>query len=174
MSAPEFVPADVIADKVYKSPPRHRGPWMADRPGDMVAEVHQPTGRAFGNQGPDQGYVLKLAGRFVDELVLAPGEHEADAIAGTVPVALRRASIFGRGPVSEDLRIALILFGFLDAASDELVSFRRRLFDEVHHHVAHYREAREIAAMVPESTLRSSVDAVKIRHEADWHAPLGV
>ncbi len=174
MSAPEFVPAGVIAGKVYKSPPRREGAWLADRPGEVVGEVYQPTGPAFGNQGPDQGYVLKLARRFVDDLVLAPGEHEVDAIAGAVAVALRRASLFGRGPVADDLRVALIVFGYLEAAPDELVSLRRRLFDEVHHHVVHYREAREIATMVPESTLRSSVGTVKTRHEADWRTPLGV
>lgn len=139
-----------------------------------MGEVEQPTGPALGNQGPDQGYALKLAKGFVDELVLAPGEHESDVITGAVAVAMRRASIFGRAPVSDDLRLALTAFGYLGAAPDELVALRRGLFDEVHHHVIHYREAREIAAMVPESTLRSSVDAVRTRHEADWREPLGV
>jgi len=174
MSAPEFVPASVVADKFYRSPPRRKGEWRADRPGEVVDLVEQPTGPALGNQGPDQGYVLKLARRFVDDLVLAPGEHEADVIAGAVAVALRRASLFGRGPVSDDLRIALILFGYLDTAPDDLVAFRRNLFDEVHLHVVHYREVREIAATVPESTLRSSVDAVLTQHEVDWRQPLGV
>jgi len=59
-------------------------------------------------------------------------------------------------------------------ADEELVAFRRRLFDEVHHHVIHYREAREIASMVPESTLRSSLDAVVTQHEVDWRKPLGL
>jgi len=174
MSAPEFVPAGVVVDKFYSSPPQRGGGWHADRPGEIVGDVEQPTGPALGNQGPDQGYALKLAQQFVDELVLAPGEHESDVIAGAVAVAIRRASIFGRGPVSDDLRLALTAFGYLDAASDELVALRRGLFDEVHHHVIHYRDAREIAAMVPESTLRSSVDAVRAQHDADWRKPLGV
>jgi len=174
MSAPEFVPAGAVADKIYKSPPRRPGAWRADRPGEVVGEVEQPVGPALGNQGPDQGYVLKLAKRFADQLVLSPGEHEADAIAGAVSVALRRASIFGRGPVSDDLRIAFTLFGYLGQAPDDLVAFRRRLFDEVHHHVIHYREAREIASMVPEATLRSSLDAVVTQHEVDWRKPLGL
>jgi len=174
MSAPEFVPAGAVADKLYNSPPLREGGWRADRPGEVVGDVEQPTGPALGNQGPDQGYVLKLANRFLDELVLAPGEHESDAITGAVAVAMRRSSIFGRGPVSDDLRMALTVFGYLDTAPQELVALRRSLFDEVHHHVVHYRDARSIAAMVPESTLRSSVDAVRARHEADWREPLGV
>ena len=174
MSAPDFVPAGAVADKIYKSPPRRPGQWKADRPGEIVGEAEQPVGPALGNQGPDQGYALKLAKRLADQLVLSPGEHEADAIAGAVAVALRRASIFGRGPVSDDLRIAFTLFGYMDPADEELVAFRRRLFDEVHHHVIHYREAREIASMVPESTLRSSLDAVVTQHEVDWRKPLGL
>jgi len=174
MSAPEFVPAGVVSDKFYKSPPRRPAQWRADRPGEVIHEVDQPSGGALGNQGPDQGYAFKLAKRFSGQLVLAPGEHEADAIAGSVAVALRRASIFGRGPVADDLRIAFTVFGYLHDAPEELVAFRRRLFDEVHHHVVHYREARQIAAAVPEATLRSSLDAVVTQHEVDWRKPLGL
>ncbi len=174
MSAPEFVPSGAVSSKVYNSPPRRPGQWRADRPGELVHSVDQPSGGALGNQGPDQGYALKLARRFSGQLVLAPGEHEADAMAGAVAVALRRASLFGRAPVSDDLRIAFTVFGYLDEAPEELVAFRRGLFDEVHHHVMHYREARAIAATVPEPTLRSSVEAVTAQHEADWRKPLGV
>jgi len=174
MSSPEFVPAGVVKDKFYESPPTRPGEWRADRPGEVIHNVDQPSGGALGNQGPDQGYVLKLARRFSDQLVLAPGEHEADVMAGAVAVALRRASIFGRAPVSDDLRIALIVFGYLDEAPEELVAFRRHLFDEVHHHVIHYREARAIAATVPEPTLRISVQAAQAQHDADWRGPLGV
>jgi len=174
MSAPEFVPAGVVASKVYTSPPRRDGSWRADRPGETLGEIGQPSGDGLGNQGPDQGYALKLAKRFVDQLVMAPGEHEADAIAGAAAVAMRRASLLGRGPISDDFRLALIVFGYLGEAPDELVAFRRGLFDEVHHHVVHYREARRIAALVPEDTLRLSVEAAQVQLDFDWRVPLGI
>ena len=40
----------------------------------------------MGNQGPDQGYILKLASGISDQLVLAPGEHAADVIEGAWPI----------------------------------------------------------------------------------------
>lgn len=173
MSAPDHVPGRVNQPKVYASPPQRTGGWVADRPGEVVG-TGQPTGPMMGNQGPDQGYVVKLAKQLEAELVLAPGEHAADALEGACAVALRRASLFGRAPVIADVEIALGLFGFLSEADDELVAFRRPLFDEVHHSTIHYAAAREIADLVPESTLRMSPDEVAAASAADWRAPLGL
>ena len=75
----------------------------------------------------------------------APGAHPADVVAGGVAVALKRASLFGRAPVAEDLRVAFDLFGFLTLdVSDELVARRRQLFTGVagDHN---YRGVRRIA-----------------------------
>lgn len=173
MSAPTHVPGRVNEKTVYRSPPRRPESWTADRPGEVIGSP-QPSGRALGNQGPDQGYVLKLAAGLRDELVLAPGEHAADALAGACAVALRRASIFGRAPMIGDLRLALTLFGYLGDAPDELVALRRERFDEVHHSTIHYFAAREIADLVPEATLRMSPAEVAAACAADWKAPLGL
>jgi hypothetical protein len=173
MSAPSQVPGRINQEKAYSSPPRRRGPWRANRPGEVVGTL-QPSGPALGNQGPDQGYILKLASDFRDQLVLSPGEHAADAIEGSCSVALRRASLYGRGPMADDLRIALTLFGYLSDAPDELVEKRRELFDEVHHSTIHYGAAREIADLVPEATLRMSPDEVAAECAADWKRPLGL
>ena len=172
MAAPDHVPRPLNQPKVYSSPPRRRGSWSANRPGEVVGTV-QPSGPAVGNQGPDQGYVVKLAKRFEDQLVLAPGEHAADALEGACAVALRRASLYGRAPIADDVEIALGLFGFLGDADDELVAFRRELFDEVHHSTIHYFAAREIADIVPEATLRMTPDQVADACAADWRVPLG-
>lgn len=173
MSAPTHVPGRLNQPKVYSSPPRRAGSWRADRPGEVIGTA-QPSGPALGNQGPDQGYVLKLATTFADELVLSPGEHASDAMAGACAVALRRASIFGRAPMRDDLEIALTLFGYLAPAPDELVDLRRTYFDEVHHTTIHYFAEREIADLVPESTLRMSPGGVSAACATDWKAPLGL
>lgn len=173
MSAPAHVPPRLNEPKSYRSPPRRVGSWAADRPGDVVGGP-QPRGTALGNPGPDQGYVLKLAKRFVDDLVLTPREHAADAIEGACAVALRRASLHARAPVVDDVRIALTLFGYLDDCPDELVEWRRELFDEVHNSTLHYSAAREIADLVPESTLRMSVEEVTAASRQDWKKPLGL
>lgn len=171
MSAPSFVPGRPNQKKAYSSPARRRGSWSANRPGDVIGTA-QPSGPALGNQGPDQGYVLKLAEHFRKDLVLRPSEHSADALTGCCAVALRRASLYGRAPMSGDLKLALTLFGYLDEAPDELVKLRRARFDEVHHQTIHYFAAREIADMVPEATLRMSPDEVAAACEADWKKPL--
>lgn len=173
MSAPSFVPGNPTAKKAYRSPSRTRGTWSADRPGDVIGTA-QPAGPALGNQGPDQGYVLKLAERFRGDLQLKPGEHASDALTGCCAVALRRASLYGRAPVSGDLEIALRIFGYLDDAPADLVTLRREKFAEVHHETIHYFAAREIADMVPESTLRMSPAEVASAHAADWKRPLGL
>ena len=45
--------------------------------------------------------------------MLEPGEHAEDVLAGAVAIALRRAAIFGRAPVTADIELALELFKYL-------------------------------------------------------------
>lgn len=152
MAAPQYVPLDPVDDdRVYESPPWRPDPWLADRPADLVGG--QPQGPLLGNPGPDQGYALRLARRFEGRLVLTPGEHEADAIAGCVAVANKRASMHGRAPVIHDLTVAFTLWGFLGEADPALVRARKPMFAAVAHE-AHYLERRRIADAVPAEVLR--------------------
>ncbi|MDG1412031.1 MAG: hypothetical protein P8L46_08530 [Acidimicrobiales bacterium] len=173
MAAPVRVTVDHNRSKHYASPPCRDGSWTADRPGETVGAAH-PCGPALGNQGPDQGYVLKLAKRFRDDLVLRPGEHAADTLEGACAVALRRASLYGRAPIGPDLRLALTVWGYLSDAADELVEYRRGLFSELHHTTIHYFGARKVADLVPEETLRMSPGRVAEAHAKDWKGPLGL
>jgi len=101
---------------------------MADRPGAVVGD-EAPAGPGLGCQGPDQGYALRLARGFASQLQLQAGEKRGDVIAGCVMVALKRASLFGRAPVSEDLQVAFDHWGYLDAGAPiEVVASRRALF----------------------------------------------
>lgn len=172
MAAPSRVPTSPTQPKHYASPPRRSGSWRADRPGETIGAPH-PTGPALGNQGPDQGYVLRLASEFADDLVLDPGEHAADVIAGACAVALRRASLFGRGPMREDLEMALTLYGFLGEADPELVELRKSLFAEVHHTTVHYFAAREIADRVDEGLLRGDLDSARAAVARNWGTAFG-
>jgi len=173
MAAPEFVPVRPgPRDKAYESPPRRLGSWLPDRPGELVDEGFQPEGTALGSQGPDQGYALLLARRFEGTLVLTPGEHEADATAGVVAIALRRASVFGRAPVIHDLRLGFELFGFLgEGVDEELVAHRRGTFEELAN-PHHYFEVRHLAGSIPETTLRLTPDEVRARRN-EWRALIG-
>ncbi len=167
MAAPEYVPIDPTEiPRAYTSPPRLDEAWWADRPGDVVRQG-QPSGPLLGNQGPDTGYALKLAERFRDRLVLAPGEHADDVIEGCVQVAGKRASSFGRAPVIGDLEMAFTVWGFLSEAPDDLVEFRRPLFAEIAH-PHHYAERRHIADLVSEEVLRRPLSRVTSTMAQGW------
>lgn len=170
MAAPEFVPVDTSRPvRAYSSPPRRPGSWLADRPGELAEG--QPHGAHLGSQGPDQGYVLLLARRFAGQLVLTPGEHERDALAGAAAVALKRASLFGRAPVLHDLRVGLTIWGFLTDAPAELVTLRKGLFEEVWH-PHHYAEQRALVDLVPNDVLRMTPQQVIEAHQRDWRSLL--
>lgn len=153
----------------YESPPRRNRVWNADRPGDVVNDG-QPAGALLGSQGPDQGFALKLARHFEDDLVLGPGEHKDDVVAGCVVVALKRASAFGRAPTVHDLRCAFSIFGYLDTADPELVELRRELFEEVAH-PHHYAERRAIVDAVPIEFLRRPHQRV-LDDAVEWRSVL--
>lgn len=170
MAAPEYVPVDRTRPiRAYESPPRRDGSWLADRPGELTNG--QPHGDRLGNQGPDQGYVLSLARRFEGKLTLTSGEHERDALAGAVAVALKRASLFGRAPVVHDLTVALTIWGFLGDAPAGLVAMRKPMFEEVAH-PHHYAEQRRLADIVPDDVLRQTPAQVTEAHRADWRSLL--
>ncbi|MXW59715.1 MAG: hypothetical protein F4124_02965 [Acidimicrobiia bacterium] len=160
MAAPDYVPNDTAAaDRHYVSPPRRPQPWLADRPAELIEG--QPMGAGLGVPGPDQGYALLLARRFESELMLAPGEHADDAVAGCVGVALKRAALFGRAPVSADLEVAFRVFGYLPPVPEEaLVAWRKELFAGVSH-PHHYAEARQLVDLVSEAALRMAPSEVE-------------
>ncbi len=132
MTQPKFAPIareSEVRPLARLAPP---APWRPHRPAETRPgpAAHQRRG---GVPGPDQGYALRLARRFAERLVLAPGEHADDVLAGAVAIALKRAARYGRAPVGSDIECALELFGFLGGAPGELVAFRTPRFSGVHH-----------------------------------------
>lgn len=172
MGAPEYVPLKP-ATKVrsYSSPPRRPGSWRAQRPGELVGR--QPEGERLGTPGPDPGYALTLAGRFGDSLQLHDGESRSDVLSGAAAIAMKRAGLFGRAPVSADVELALVVWGYLDANVEEaLVELRQEWFAEIHAQQHHYMERRRVADAVSEELLRRSPAEIKAAYEADWRSCL--
>ena len=56
----------------------------------------------------------------------------------------------------------------------DLVELRRTMMEGLRHTAHHYMEARAVADLVPEETLRKTPDAVAAAYPADWRALLGV
>lgn len=129
----------------------------------------------MGAPGPDQGYVLKLVPLLRSKLVVAPNELLADAEAGGVVVALKRASLFSRAPVIHDLRVAYTVWGLLDSsAPSELVAERVRRFEAVRLSAHHYPELRAVADAVPAATLLLKPDEIDELYRSDWRSLLAL
>ena len=169
MAAPEYVPPKPAQQvRSYESPPRRPEPWMPGRPGELL---RQPRGEMLGSPGPDQGYIYVLARQFQGKLRLTDGEHEADALAGGSAIALKRASLFGRAPVVHDLRVALVVWGFLgegDAPAAQ-VTARKALFAEVAN-PHHWAELRRVVDVVPDETLRLTPAQATAAVAGDWRS----
>lgn len=169
MSSPKYVPQKGSKiDSVYSSPPRRPGSWDRSRPGEANANSSD-TG-ALGSAGPDQGYAYKLVDHFRDRLNTGRVETK-DAVAGCVALAMKRASLFGRAPVSHDLEAAFRCFGFLSSdVSEELIARRESLFTEVANH-HHYAELRELVDTVSSDFLMKSHSDIESECSADANAP---
>lgn len=168
MAQPEFVPLPPIRTvRGYASPDHQHPGWRAERPGELRVPG-QPRGRRRGSQGPDQGYVLKLAHAAVDGANLKQGEDAHDVIQGACTIALKRASLFGRAPVTADVLVALQIWGFLDTDPPaDLLRLRRTLFAELRH-PHDYMRRRKVADMVPDKALAMKPDEIRVAHLADW------
>lgn len=173
MSAPRFAPVTPNQEvEAYEGPDHVPASWMPNRKAEVSGL--QPSGRRLGYQGPDQGYALALANRYRQQIKVRKGETIEDAIRGTVAIALRRASIYGRGPVIHDIKLALEIWAWLEEQiPEELASARRTLFEGVGNVIHHYAESRDVADRVPDSTLRLTSDEIARRMPGDWRALTG-
>jgi hypothetical protein len=172
MAAPKFAPESPIDEpRSYASPDYVPRRWDPDRKAEIAG--FQPEGPQLGYQGPDQGYALTLAERIRDRLQLTAGERADDAIAGCVPLATRRASLYGRAPVMADLIVAFTVWGLLDASAPaDLVALRRRLFEGIAD-THHYSARRAVVDMVPEATLCHTPEQIAAAYPERWQELLG-
>jgi hypothetical protein len=171
VSAPKFVPTKPIpvTPNAYESPPRRFDGWTATRPGDGG----ERQGAQLGSQGPDQGYAYTLVATVEDKVTLRPDEHWADASTLIVSVALKRASIYGRAPVIHDIGLAMALFGYDDASTDDaLVDYRSAAADEVSHS-HHYGRLRDVVDRISDNTLKMKPADIAGERARNWQSLVG-
>lgn len=157
MTQPKFAPIlpnDEVRDLYKLAAP---AAWLADRPADFRADPAAARRPGRGMTGPDQGYAMLLAGRFAERVQLAEREHLEDVLSGAGVIAMRRAAAYGRAPVSADLELALLLFGYLSVAPVTVTEARKSVFLGISHD---YWRQRELADLVPAATLRLSPAAL--------------
>ncbi|MDQ6840427.1 MAG: hypothetical protein M3137_19355, partial [Actinomycetota bacterium] len=138
--------------------------WRADRPADLTRQA-VPVGHGFGQPGPDLGYGMKLAKRFADRLVLTPGEHTNDVVAGCFACGAKRAASVGRAPVIYDMEWAYTLWGYLGEAPERLVDLRVPLFRGAAHH---YADQRAIVDTIAPLALELAPSAVAEQLRSGW------
>jgi len=170
VAAPRFAPVSPVEPvRGYRSPDHVPAPWVADRPGDITGRPLDRRGARLGNQGPDQGYALRLADGLRHSVITQPGERVDDVLAGCVAIGLRRASTYGRAPVIHDLRVALAIWGFLDREPPaELVAVRRSMFAGLADGAHGYDQARVLVDRIPEATFRMTPDQVTAAFPGRW------
>lgn len=173
MAAPKFAPVDPTeSPRAYESPNAVPESWQLGRPGDIVGQ--QPSGAYLGHQGPDQGFALTIARRVSHKIRVQSGESLDDAIRGTVAIALRRASMYGRAPVIHDVTFALTIWGWLlDSPPADLLGRRKELFGGLGHAAHSYYEARELVDLVPETTFKLSNETLASQMPMSWRALTG-
>ena len=173
MAAPKFTPLDPTdRPRTYSSPEHVPSPWRNDKPAAIVAR--QPKGQKLGYQGPDQGYILTLARIARNKIKVQAGESVDDAIRGSIGIALRRASMYGRAPVMHDLTFALTIWGWLvDNVPADLLARRKELFSGVGDATHSYYEVREITGLVPETTYQLSIEQLTASTPMSWRALTG-
>ena len=137
------------------APPRR---WSPHRPGELRAPDEGPWGGAVGRPGPDTGWVLRL-------LHLAEfdrGERPDELEQTVANVAAARASLYGRGPVPQDIEVALVLIGLRPHQlppdlADRLALERRAWLDRAAHETI--KGTAFIASLDPDQ-LRSTPEEV--------------
>ena len=169
MAAPKYVPTPPIQNKHYQSSLRRESDrWVSQRPAEQKFTSRKNLG--FGNQGPDQGYALKVVQYFQDRVYLSASEEWSDAAEAAVIIGLKRASLLGRAPSRYDLEAAFCLWGYFDPEPEyDLVELRMRILNNLG--ASHnYLLRRAIADCVPADKLKQKLEQILENYQQDWRS----
>ncbi len=167
MAAPRYVPTPPTQNKYYQSSRRRESSrWISGRPAEQKVASRQNSG--FGNQGPDQGYALKVVQYFRDKVYLSITEEWSDAAEVAVIIGLKRASLFGRAPSRYDLEAAFCIWGYFDPAPDSgLVELRTKILRNLGA-THNYLLRRTIADSVASHILKEGLEKIQQKYQDDW------
>ena len=101
-------------------PPAARRWRPSIKPGIPTSPEEVPTGGRFGQTTPDGGWGLRL----VNAIDLPDDDPDFKSVVAALTIA--RAGALGRGPVPEDIEVALLLTGYGFEASEEVIERRER------------------------------------------------
>ena len=94
--------------------------WRSTKPGVPSGPGDVPRGGRFGAAGPDPGWAVKLV-----SLAELPSD-DPDLTSVVIGLVQARAAAHGRAAIPEDIDAALILCGYDEEASEDLLLRRER------------------------------------------------
>jgi hypothetical protein len=91
------------------------------KPG-LQRSAHPGSGPGYGTPAPGEGFALTIAHRECAKLNFVHAHDRLDVELGVALVGAKRASLVGRGPILDDVHVAMGLFGLRasDAIDHEL------------------------------------------------------
>ena len=138
--------------------------WVPSRPGEITSPADVPVGSSFGRPGPDTGWAMRLLAMTSYDRGNRPNElaRLLTALVGA------RAAAGGRGPVPQDVEVALSLVGLrsqdMDGDSLAYLAERRGQWLDA---VAHEASAGMAALdAIPESLVAETPVRVRARLNA--------
>ena len=151
-----------ITEEERPRPTPEPGPpasWRASKPGIPHGPQDVPR---FGRTGPDPGWAVKL----VNNAELPDDDPKLAAV--VTGLVMARAAALGRAAIPEDIEAALVVCGYSDDVTPDLVERRRRWLSAVPHEKRPGELA--VAEVDPELLVRKP-DAIRYayRHSNKTH-----
>ena len=110
MTQPTFSPVPASGEVRPTMPTQTPEIGRTPKPG-LQHSLNPASGKVHGTQAPVEGFALTIAQRECAKLHFAHPHDRHDVELGVALVAAKRASLVGRGPIPEDVHVALDHFG---------------------------------------------------------------
>ncbi|MGB7861415.1 MAG: hypothetical protein WBM90_13040 [Acidimicrobiia bacterium] len=94
--------------------------WRSEKPGVPQKPSDVPTGGKFGSAGPDPGWAIKI----VSQADLPNDDPNLKKV--IIGLVQARAAALGRAAVHDDIEAALVICGFGESGTPQLVARRQR------------------------------------------------
>lgn len=121
----------------------------------LQRSAHPAIGLGHGTMAPGEGFALTIAHRECAKLNFAHAHDRHDVEVGIGLVAAKRASLVGRGPILDDVRVALDHFGLRDDVIDR---DKTRPFAGLAH--SYFAQRRFVDAVDAEALLATATPAI--------------